>query len=127
MLDVKGQQHKARRLWASLDGERLWSRQLAQHAGREGRVCYLCGCCHNSAKGVTWARCMRLRNAPARTLASEEVRWLIETFHRTSGATCRTAGRCRAGVTVNSQWEGLCAALCPISRAMWSVAHALAD
>ncbi len=53
MLDVKGQQHKARRLWRHSLASALWSRQLAHMLARETDMCYLCGLLHNVGKVVT--------------------------------------------------------------------------
>ena len=53
MLDVKGQQHKARRLWRHSLASALWSRQLAHMLAKEAGMCYLCGLLHNIGKVVT--------------------------------------------------------------------------
>src|SRR5258706_6306802 len=53
MLDVKGQQHKARRLWRQSLASALWARQLAHMLAEEAGMCYLCGLLHNIGNTVT--------------------------------------------------------------------------
>jgi HD-like signal output (HDOD) protein len=129
MLDVKGQQHKARRLWRHSLASALWSRQLAHMLAREGGVCYLCGLLHNIGKVVTLGAVHELAQRAGKKLASEEYDRLIETFHRHIGARVVTAWALPSPVlTVTSQWEAYAAAgAARFESNVVNVAHALAD
>jgi len=129
MLDVKGQQHKARRLWRHSLASALWSRQLAHMLAREAGVCYLCGLLHNIGKVVTLGTVHELAQRAGKKLASEEYDRLIETFHRHIGARVVTAWALPSPVlTVTSQWEAYAAAgAARFESNVVNVAHALAD
>ncbi len=129
MLDVKGQQHKARRLWRHSLASALWSRQLAHMLARETGVCYLCGLLHNIGKVVTLGAVHDLAQRAGKKLASEEYDRLIETFHRHIGARVVTAWALPSPVlTVTSQWEAYAAAgAARFESNVVNVAHALAD
>ena len=106
MLDVEGQQHKARRLWRHSLASALWSRQLAHLLGQETGMCYLCGLLHNIGKVVTLGAVHDLAQRAGKTLGGDEYDRLIETFHRHIGARVVTAWALPAPVlTVTSQWE----------------------
>jgi HD-like signal output (HDOD) protein len=129
MLDVKGQQHKARRLWRHSLASALWSRQLAHMLARETGVCYLCGLLHNVGKVVTLGAVHELAQRAGKKLAGEEYDRLIETFHRPIGARVVTAWALPSPVlTVISQWEAYASAgAARFESNVVNVAHRLAD
>jgi HD-like signal output (HDOD) protein len=129
MLDVKGQQHKARRLWRHSLASALWSRQLAHMLAKETGVCYLCGLLHNVGKVVTLGAVHDLAQRTARKLAGEEYDRLIETFHRHVGARVITSWGLPSPVpTVTSQWEAYASAgAARFESNVVNVAHRLAD
>jgi HD-like signal output (HDOD) protein len=129
MLDVKGQQHKARRLWRHSLASALWSRQLAHMLAREAGMCYLCGLVHNIGKVVTLGAVHDLAERAGKKLAGEDYDRLIETFHRHIGARVVTAWALPSPVlTVVSQWEAYAAAgPARFESNVVNVAHALAD
>ena len=129
MLDVKGQQHKARRLWRHSLASALWSRQLAHMLGEETGMCYLCGLLHNIGKVVTLGAVHDLAQSAGKNLAGEDYDRLVETFHRHIGARVITAWALPAPVlTVTSQWEAYqSAGAARFESNVVHVAHALAD
>ena len=129
MLDVKGQQHKARRLWRHSLASALWSRQLAHMLAQETGMCYLCGLLHNIGKVVTLGAVHELAQRAGKKLAGEEYDRLIETFHRHIGARVVTAWALPSPVlTVTSQWEAYAAAgAARFESNVVNVAHTLAD
>jgi HD-like signal output (HDOD) protein len=129
MLDVKGQQHKARRLWRHSLASALWSRQLAHMVAREPGMCYLCGLVHNIGKVVTLSAAHDLAQGAGKRLTGDEYDRLIETFHRHIGARVITAWALPAPVlTVTSQWEAYAAAgTARFEANVVNLAHELAD
>jgi HD-like signal output (HDOD) protein len=129
MLDVKGQQHKARRLWRHSLASALWSRQLAHMLARESDMCYLCGLLHNVGKVVTLGAVHELAERAGKKLAGEEYDRLIETFHRHIGTRVVAAWALPSPVlTVTSQWEAYTeAGPARFESNVVNVAHALAD
>jgi HD-like signal output (HDOD) protein len=129
MLDVKGQQHKARRLWRHSLASALWSRQLAHMLGQETGMCYLCGLLHNIGKVVALGAVHDVAQRAGKNLAGEEYDRLIETFHRHVGARVITAWALPAPVlAVTSQWEAYhSAGAARFESNVVHVAHALAD
>jgi HD-like signal output (HDOD) protein len=129
MLDVKGQQHKARRLWRHSLASALWSRQLAHMLARETGMCYLCGLLHNIGKVVTLGAVHDLSLSAGRKLASEEYDRLIETFHRHVGTHVVGAwGLPPRVLVVTSHWEAYASAGgARFESNVVNVAHALAD
>ncbi len=129
MLDVKGQQHKARRLWRHSLASALWSRQLAHLLGEETGMCYLCGLLHNIGKVVTLGAVHDLAQRAGKKLSGEQYDRLIETFHRHIGARVITAWALPPPVlTVTSQWEAYhSAGTARFESNVVHVAHALAD
>jgi HD-like signal output (HDOD) protein len=85
MLDVKGQQRKARRLWRHSLASALWSRQLAHMLARETGLCYLCGLLHNIGKVVTLGAVHEVAQRAAQKLGGHEYDYLIELFNRDVG------------------------------------------
>jgi HD-like signal output (HDOD) protein len=129
LLDVKGQQHKARRLWRHSLASALWSRQLAHMLARETGMCYLCGLLHNIGKVITLSAVHELAQRAGKKLASEDYDRLIETFHRHVGARVMTAWALPSPLlTVTSQWEAYAAAgSARFECNVINVAHRLAD
>jgi len=129
MLDVKGQQHKARRLWRHSLASALWSRQLAHMLARESGMCYLCGLLHNIGKVITLSAVHELAQRAGKKLAGEDYDRLIETFHRHVGVRVMTAWALPPPVlTVTSQWEAYAAAgSARFECNVVNVAHRLAD
>jgi HD-like signal output (HDOD) protein len=129
MLDVKGQQHKARRLWRHSLASALWSRQLAHMLAQETGMSYLCGLLHNVGKVVTLGAVHDLAQQAGKKLAGEEYDRLIETFHRHVGARVITAWALPSPVlTVTSQWEAYASAgAARFESNVVNVAHRLAD
>jgi HD-like signal output (HDOD) protein len=129
LLDVKGQQHKARRLWRHSLASALWSRQLAHMLACETGICYLCGLLHNIGKVVTLGAVHDLARRVGKKLASEEYDLLVETFHRHIGTRVITAWRLPPPVpTVTSQWEAYASAgAARFESNVVHVAHRLAD
>jgi HD-like signal output (HDOD) protein len=129
MLDVKGQQHKARRLWRHSLASALWARQLAHMLAEETGMCYLCGLLHNIGKAVTLGAVHDLALQAGRKLAGEDFDVLIETFHRPIGAHVITAWALPPPVlTVTLHWEAYAAAgPARFESNVVHVAHALAD
>jgi len=129
MLDVKGQQHKARRLWRHSLASALWSRQLAHMLAEEAGVCYLCGLLHNIGKVVALGAVHELAQRAGKKLTGRDYDQLIETFHRDIGVRVVTAWNLPPPVlTVISRWEAYAAdGPAPFERNVVHVAHALAD
>jgi HD-like signal output (HDOD) protein len=82
MLDVRGHQSKARKLWRHSLASALWSRQLAIILERETGLCYLCGLLHDIGKAVTLRAAHELARLSAASLSSAQYDRLLETFHR---------------------------------------------
>jgi HD-like signal output (HDOD) protein len=129
MLDVKGQQRKARRLWRHSLASALWSRQLAHLLAQEAAMCYLCGLLHDIGKVVALGAVHELVQHAGMKLAGEGYDRLIETFHRGIGARVVAAWALPPPVSiVISQWEAYAAAgPAPFECNVVNVAHALAD
>ena len=86
MLDVKGQQRKARRLWRHSLASALWARQLAHMLARETGMCYLCGLLHNIGKVVTLGAANDVALRAGCELGAEDYDRLIDAFHAQVGA-----------------------------------------
>lgn len=129
LLDVKGQQHKARRLWRHSLASALWSRQLAHMLAQETDLCYLCGLLHNIGKVVTLGAVHELAQRAGKKMTGEEYDRLIETFHRHIGTRVVAAWALPPPVlTVTSQWEAYAeAGPVRFECNVVNVAHALAD
>ncbi len=85
MLDVEGQQRKARRLWRHSLASALWSRQLAHMLARETGLCYLCGLLHAIGKVLTLSAVHAVAHRAKQPLSAEDYDVLIELFHRDVG------------------------------------------
>jgi HD-like signal output (HDOD) protein len=129
LLDIKGQQHKARRLWRHSLASALWSRQLAHMVARETGMCYLCGLLHNIGKVVTLGAVHELAQRAGKKLAGDDYDRLVETFHRHIGARVVTAWALPPPVlTVTAQWEAYASAgAARFESNVVHVAHSLAD
>ncbi len=129
ILDVKGQQHKARRLWRHSLASALWSRQLAHMLARETGTCYLCGLLHNIGKVVTLAAVYEVAQAAGKKLTGEDYDRLIETFHHPVGARVVAAWSLPSPIlTVTAQWQAYeSAGFAGFECNVVNVAHALAD
>jgi len=129
LLDVPGQQHKARALWRHSLASALWSRQLSLMLAEEFDLCYLCGLLHNIGKVVTLGAVHDLARDSARILSSADYDRLIETFHRHIGARVVVAwGLPPPVLTVISQWEAYASAgAARFASNIVNVAHRLAD
>ncbi len=129
MLDVKGQQRKARRLWRHSLASALWSRQLAHMLARETGLCYLSGLLHNIGKVVTLGAVHEVAQRAGQTLSSPEYDCLIEVFNRDVGNRVLSAWSLPPPVpSVIARWETYRTA----GDVQWesnvvNVAHKLAD
>jgi HD-like signal output (HDOD) protein len=129
MLDVKGQQRKARRLWRHSLASALWSRQLAHMLARETGLCYLSGLLHNIGKVVTLGAVHEVAQRAGQSLSSPEYDCLIEVFNRDVGNRVLSAWSLPPPVpSVIARWETYRTA----GDVQWesnvvNVAHKLAD
>jgi len=129
MLDVKGQQRKARRIWRHSLASALWSRQLAHTLARETGVCYLCGLLHNIGKAVTLGLVHEAAQRADLNLSGHQYDCLIEMFNREVGDRVLSAWALPPPVPgVIARWNTYRMA----GAAQWesnvvNVAHKLAD
>jgi putative nucleotidyltransferase with HDIG domain len=85
MLDVKGQQRKARRLWRHSLASALWARQVAHMLGADSGVCYLCGLLHNIGKVVTLGAVHEVAQRLHVRLSGDDYDRLVTLFHHAVG------------------------------------------
>ena len=85
MLDVKGQQRRARRLWRHSLASALWARQLAHMLAGDPGICYLCGLLHNIGKVVTLGAVHEIAQRQRIRLSGDEYDRLVEIFHHDIG------------------------------------------
>jgi HD-like signal output (HDOD) protein len=129
MLDVKGQQRKARRLWRHSLASALWSRQLAHMLHRETGVCYLSGLLHDIGKVVTLGAVHEVAQRADHELAGQDYDRLIDVFNREVGKRVISAWTLPSPVpNVISRWQDYSTA----GAVQWesnvvNVAHKLAD
>ncbi|HEX3846488.1 MAG TPA: HDOD domain-containing protein [Steroidobacteraceae bacterium] len=129
MLDVKGQQHKARRLWRHSLASALWARQIAHLLSEETGMCYLCGLLHNIGRVVSLGAVHDAALRAGKKLGGEGYDRLIEAFSRRVGEKVIAAWGLPAPVpTVTAHWETYASAgearfECNVVH----VAHRLAD
>jgi HD-like signal output (HDOD) protein len=129
MLDVKGQQRKARRLWRHSLASALWARQLAHMLARETGLCYLCGLLHDIGKVVTLGAVHEVAQRANHRLTGEDYDRLIEAFYREVGRRVISEWNLPPPVPrVVAHWETYTAA----GAVQWesnviNVAHKLAD
>jgi putative nucleotidyltransferase with HDIG domain len=106
MLDVKGQQRKARRLWRHSLASALWARQLAHMLSRDTGVCYLCGLLHNIGKAVTLGAVHEVALRERIRLSADEYDRLVEMFHHDIGVQVVNAWSLPEPVpTVIERWQ----------------------
>ncbi|MEA3175749.1 MAG: hypothetical protein QOF42_3160 [Gammaproteobacteria bacterium] len=129
MLDVQGQQCKARRLWRHSLASALWARQLAHMLARETGLAYLCGLLHTIGKAVTLGAVHEVAQRAHHTLSAEDYDMLIEMFYREVGKSVIAAWRLPPPIPcVLAHWEDYRNA----GEVQWegnvvNVAHRLAD
>jgi HD-like signal output (HDOD) protein len=106
MLDVKGQQQKARRLWRHALASALWSRQLADMLDQEAGLCYLCGLLHDIGKVVALGAVHDMAQRTDTILSGRDYDRLIEIFRRPIGQRVVTEWNLPAPVrAVTSRWD----------------------
>jgi putative nucleotidyltransferase with HDIG domain len=131
MLDVPGQQRKARRLWRHSLASALWSRQLALALEREPGLCYLCGLLHDIGKAVTLREAHELARWSGTLLESSDYDRIVDEFHREVAACVVTTwGMPEAIVAVATRWGAPCGAArfeCGIVNAARSLADCTAQ
>ena len=129
MLDVKGQQRKARRLWRHSLASALWARQLAHMLHVDSGVCYLCGLLHNIGKAVTLGAVHEVAQRLQVRLSSDEYDRLVELFHHDVGVQVVDSWALPEPVpSVLAGWQGYAAAG-SVQREgnIVNLAHLLAD
>jgi HD-like signal output (HDOD) protein len=106
ILNVPGQNHKARRLWRHALACALWSRHISHMLAREAAEGYLSGLLHTIGKPVALAAVHDLAGRSQAKLSFEEYDLLIEIFHRHLGALVVRDWGLPEGVQVAAtQWE----------------------
>ena len=106
MLDVPGQQRKARRWWRHSLASALWSRQLALALEREPGLCYLCGLLHDIGKAVTLREAHELARWSRALLEGADYDRIVDEFHREVAACVVTTWEMpKAIVAVATRWE----------------------
>jgi HD-like signal output (HDOD) protein len=129
MLNVPGQNQKARRLWRHSLASALWAQHLGHMLASDAGETYLCGLLHSIGKPVALGAVHDIAQRAQVRLSSEEFDRLIETFHRGIGALVVSAwGLPNAVYAAVTQWEAYEAAgemrrQCHIVN----IAHHLAD
>jgi putative nucleotidyltransferase with HDIG domain len=129
MLDVKGQQHKARRLWRHSLASALWARQVAHMLDVDTGVCYLCGLLHNIGKAVTLGAVHDVAWRQGIHLSGAEYDQLVEHFHYDVGVQVVNAWALPAPVPdVIAGWQDYASAG-PVQQEsnIVHLAHLLAD
>lgn len=106
MLNIPGQNQRARRLWRHALATALWARHLASMLARDAGMSYLCGLLHTIGKPVTLAAVHELAQRAQVKLTGEEYDRLVETFYRHIGAQVLGAwGLPSAVIGTVTQWE----------------------
>ncbi len=129
LLDVPGQQGRARTLWRHCLASALWSRQLAPLAGQEAGLCYMCGLLHDIGRLVALAAVQAVVRRACIRLAPADYDRLIEVFRGEVGLHVLAAWRLPARMAgVITHWQGpaeydAARAACHVV----GVAHRLAD
>jgi putative nucleotidyltransferase with HDIG domain len=129
MLDVKGQQRKARRLWRHSLASALWARQAAHMLGVDSGICYLCGLLHNIGKAVALGAVHEIALRQGLHLNGDEYDRLVELFHDEVGVQVVNAWTLPEpvpGVLAGWQNYGSAGALQRESNVV-NLAHLLAD
>ena len=129
MLDVPGQQARARRLWRHCLASALWSRQLAELTGQETGLCYICGLLHDIGKLLALAAIQSVVRRSCTTLAASDYDRLIELFRDDIGRRVVTAWQLPPRIAgAIAQWQTPAAGdAAPAACRIVGVAHGLAD
>jgi putative nucleotidyltransferase with HDIG domain len=129
MLDVKGQQRKARRLWRHSLASALWARQLAHMLTADSGVCYLCGLLHNIGRVVTLGAAHDMAQRQRIRLSGDEYDRLIDRFHHEVGVQVVTSWALPEPVPgVIGSWQAYAAAgAVQRDSNVVNMAHLLAD
>jgi len=129
LLDIPGQQRKAKNLWRHALATAQWSRHVSRLLGREAETGYLCGMLHNIGKVVTLAAVQVLAQRSYVRLSGEECDRLIETFHRHIGMQVGALWQMPAVVqSVITQWEAYgSAGSARVECNIVNLAHQLSD
>lgn len=128
MLDVKGQQPKARRLWRHALASALWARQLAYMLSLGTGICYLCGLLHNIGKVVTLGVVHEVARRRGIALSSDDYDRLVEAFHHEVGVQVVNSWALPAAVPgVIAGWRDRSAGSQQPESLLVDLAHLLAD
>ena len=128
MLDVKGQQRKARRLWRHALASALWARQLACMLSLDTGVCYLCGLLHDIGKVVTLGVVHEVAQRRRMALSSDDYDRLVEAFHDEVGVQVVNSWALPAAVPgVIAGWRDPSAGSQQPESDLVDLAHLLAD
>ena len=129
MLDVKGQQRKARRLWRHSLASALWARQLAHMLNVDTGICYLCGLLHNIGRVVTLGAAHDIAQRQRSRLRGDEYDRLVDLFQHDVGVQVVNSWALPEPVpSVIAGWQDYTAAG-PVQREgnIVNMAHLLAD
>jgi HD-like signal output (HDOD) protein len=129
MLDVKGQQRKARRLWRHSLASALWARQLAHMLNVDSGICYLCGLLYNIGRLVTLGAAHDIAQRRHIRLRGDEYDRLVDFFHHDVGLHVVNSWALPEPVqSVIAGWQDYTAAG-PVQREgnIVNMAHLLAD
>ncbi len=111
MLNIPGQNQKARRLWRHALASALWARHLGSMLARDAGMSYLCGLLHTIGKPVALGAAHELAQRAQVKLTGDEYDRLVETFHRHIGTQVLAAwGMPEPVITVAAHWEAYAAA-----------------
>ncbi len=129
MLNIPGQNQKARRLWRHALASALWARHLGSMLARDAGTSYLCGLLHGIGKPVTLGAAHELAQRAQVKLNGDEYDRLVETFHRHVGAQVVAGwGLPQVVVATTAQWEAYAGAgEMRIDCNVVNVAHRLAN
>ncbi len=129
LLNIPGQNQKARRLWRHALASALWARHLGSMLARDAGVSYLCGLLHTIGKPVTLGAVHDLAQRAQVKLSGEEYDRLVETFYRHVGTQVVAAwGLPAVVIAAAAHWEAYAAAGdLALDCAVVNVAHRLAN
>jgi HD-like signal output (HDOD) protein len=106
ILNVPGQNQKARRLWRHALACALWARHISHMLAREAAEGYLSGLLHAIGKPVALGAVHDLAGRSQTKLSFEEYDLLIEIFHRHIGArVVKNWGLPEVVQVAATQWE----------------------
>jgi HD-like signal output (HDOD) protein len=129
ILDVPGQNHRARQLWRHALASALWSKHLATMLARDGGTFYLCGLLHNIGKLLALGVVHELARRVQVKLTREEYDRLLETFHHPIGILVTSAWDMPPAVqAAAAHWDSyLAAGAARFECNVVNVAHRLSD